>query len=592
MNYRNLFGSVASRMIITLLVVTTIVVSIVAVTVYTRTQQKVVEGQKASLHQLSGVLAGALVPALQRGDRNTISNIAYGAIKSTRIFAIAIDAGEEKYYYGRSADGQPIETDSGYLAGHDAESVSQQLLLEGKSPGRVVLYMEPSVINNYIHRSLNVTLVAIVLIDILLVIVVYAALWVLVLYPLEKLKEHAQNMGNNLSAGFVPASPENLPAEFEVVREAIDRMASNLNLHISEIEKANNRLNTTARKFPIPVGICNPINREVLFLNESLIEMLGYGPEDIRSMDDYDMKVYPDADYRVESRKLWEKGAAEALEKNLPIYPFERVMRCRNGEEKIVELSGVIAAEDFVLAIFNDITDRKLAEEEVSLQQTRLRKLTAHVQDVREEERKRIAQELHDELGQILTVAKIDLANLSQVVDSDQSQVQDNLQRLVGTIDQASDTARKISENLRPGMLDLLGLGPALEVHVNRFMASTGIQVELMLEGAGEEQNDFAVGDRVATTAFRIVQESLTNVMRYAQATQVTIHVVMLQRELVIVIKDNGIGFDAEEQKHRGSFGLLGMRERAQALSGDLILDTAPGKGVRIEASLPFADEG
>lgn len=204
---------------------------------------------------------------------------------------------------------------------------------------------------------------------------------------------------------------------------------------------------------------------------------------------------------------------------------------------------------------------------------------------MREEERRRIAREIHDELGQILTVARIDLTRLGARLDSPKDVLQQSIDDLMLILENASDTARSISENLRPGMLDLLGLGPALQSHVKQFEESAKVQCSLDMSNDGEIEVD----DHVATVAFRIVQEALTNVARHAQASQVEILVVDLGEELSIIIQDNGIGVDNLAEKQKRRFGLLGMRERTDALGGSVTVTSEPGEGVRIEASLPYS---
>lgn len=590
MKQQGLFSSVAARVTVTLLVVTTVLLSGMAGMLFKRAHDKAEHSYEGRLEIAASTLRLSFALPLKSGDEKMVESIAINTMQTDLIYAISLETASGNYYFLRNPKGNVERVDSPVIPGSGLMEEARPVMLEDELLGTLTVFMMPEFAGQSLQRWVLVTIISIVLIDLLVVFVVYATLWILVLYPLSLLKEHAQAIKNDASEIRQPSGIP-LYGEFRVVSDTIDEIAKNLKTQIVEVEKANKQFDRASRKFPIPVGIYDSESRQVLFVNDKFIQFFGYEPEDIPTVDDFDERVYPDAEYRAESRKIWEERWAKAFETGTPMYPFERIMRSKGGQEKIVELSGVIFDKRLTLGIFNDLTDRKLAEEEVQVQQNRLRKLTAHVQEVREEERKRIAQELHDELGQILTVAKIDLANLEQSLALESREVTDSVNKLVATIDQASDTARQISENLRPGMLDLLGLGPALQLHINRFQQSTQIQVDLVLEGQGEDNSEFDVDDRVATTAFRIVQEALTNVARYAQATHVSIHVVMLARELVIVVRDDGVGFDLEEQQSRGSFGLLGMRERAAALSGDLIIEASPGQGVRIEANLPIKED-
>ena len=234
-----------------------------------------------------------------------------------------------------------------------------------------------------------------------------------------------------------------------------------------------------------------------------------------------------------------------------------------------------------------EIEERKQTERDLLASQEKLRELTGHLQDVREEERARIARELHDELGQALTVLRIDLSRLSARLDEPRENLEARLASILEMLDRTSDSARAISESLRPGMLDVLGLSAAIEHHVERFSEATGIVCDLQID-----QGDFDVGDRVAIAAFRTVQEALTNVARHAEARSVRIHLSALEQELVVVVQDKGRGMPASPTGKERRHGLMGMRERARLLGGCVDIESSPGAGTRVKASLPFGKPG
>ena len=234
-----------------------------------------------------------------------------------------------------------------------------------------------------------------------------------------------------------------------------------------------------------------------------------------------------------------------------------------------------------------EIEERKQTERDLLASQEKLRELTGHLQDVREEERARIARELHDELGQALTVLRIDLTRLSARLDEPRENLEARLASILEMLDRTSDSARAISESLRPGMLDVLGLSAAIEHHVERFSEATGIVCDLQID-----QGDFDVGDRVAIAAFRTVQEALTNVARHAEARSVRIHLSALEQELVVVVQDKGRGMPASPTGKERRHGLMGMRERARLLGGCVDIESSPGAGTRVKASLPFGKPG
>jgi len=220
------------------------------------------------------------------------------------------------------------------------------------------------------------------------------------------------------------------------------------------------------------------------------------------------------------------------------------------------------------------------AESQLRQSQAQLQELAGFLQTVREEERARIARELHDELGQALTVLRIDLAWLRNKCAAFEPGIVARLAAAHGLVERTVEAVRRISEDLRPAMLDDLGLAAALEHHVARFAQSTGMACELAMN-----REEFALDERLATALFRLVQEALTNVARHAHARRVTVRIDEQDAAIQLAVADDGCGFCAAAE-HKG-FGLLGMHERVKMLGGQLAIDSAPGAGTRIEARLP-----
>ncbi len=230
-----------------------------------------------------------------------------------------------------------------------------------------------------------------------------------------------------------------------------------------------------------------------------------------------------------------------------------------------------------------DMTELKRAEEELLESQIKLRELSGHLEDVREAERTRIAREIHDELGQLLTVARIDLTRIMSMLNEPTDKIEEKLKKLISIVERTADAARTISENLRPGMLDVLGLEAALEHHIARFSEATNISCSFELN-----LGEIVVDSKVATVVFRIVQEALTNVARHSHAKSVNIQLVDLDSEILVIIQDDGCGMPkVRVGTSRSTYGLLGMSERITLLGGTLQIESAPGSGTRIEASIP-----
>jgi signal transduction histidine kinase len=207
--------------------------------------------------------------------------------------------------------------------------------------------------------------------------------------------------------------------------------------------------------------------------------------------------------------------------------------------------------------------------------------LTTRLQLAREEERTCIAREVHDELGQALTGLKIDLAWLKSRM-TDRALV-DRVQSVIVRIDGAMDTVRRIATDLRPSVLDDLGLVAAVEWQAQEFERSTGITVQLEVQAEHVDLEDIC-----ATTAFRILQETLTNVVRHARATRVKIALRVSAEALTLEVRDNGRGISAAEMASPRALGLLGSRERAIACGGELAIGGVRGKGTTVSLSIPL----
>jgi PAS domain S-box-containing protein len=234
-----------------------------------------------------------------------------------------------------------------------------------------------------------------------------------------------------------------------------------------------------------------------------------------------------------------------------------------------------------ICLIASDLSEAKRAEQELRASSEQLRSLAGRLVSVREEERARISREVHDELGQALTAVKMDLAWLAGRLPRTNSQM---LERIRSTRQLAARTiqsVRRISTELRPAVLDL-GLAAALEWQAQEFQARSGIQCKVRLL----TKEVFAPD--VSTALFRILQEALTNVARHAKATRVEVVKQKLRDRLVLRIRDNGRGFDPADPSSSKSLGLLGMRERAAILGGQVNISSAPGKGTSVTAWIPL----
>lgn len=280
--------------------------------------------------------------------------------------------------------------------------------------------------------------------------------------------------------------------------------------------------------------------------------------------------ILPDTPFIFVTGTLGEELAIETLKRGATDY----VLKTR--------LSHLVPAIHRALREAGVRTENKLAEERLRESREQLRALSVYLRYVREEERTRISREVHDELGQSLTGLKIDLAWLATHLSSDEATLYERVTGMTKSIDETIKTIRRIATELRPGILDDLGLVAALEWQTNEFENRTGIACEF------HSQLDELVLDSEVTTAFfRIFQEALTNIMLHANASQVNVRFNLVRRSLVLYVQDNGRGITISEIHDTRSIGLLGMKERASLLGGKVTFDGSPGMGTTVNIIIP-----
>ena len=243
-----------------------------------------------------------------------------------------------------------------------------------------------------------------------------------------------------------------------------------------------------------------------------------------------------------------------------------------------------------VLVINSDITERKRGEELLVLQKEQLRALAERLQWVREEDRKRVARDLHDQIGQILTAIKMDMTWMTRHLPESEGEVLARLKESIQLINDGVKAVRTICSGLRPGVLDDLGLAAAIEWQASEFASRNGVQCQVSVPPVDLHLD----GDR-ATATFRIFQECLTNVIRHAHAKSVRVALCQEEESILLVVEDDGIGFcESGFSNPLGSLGLLGMKERAQFCGGDVHISSSPGNGttvtVRVPVDIPRAE--
>lgn len=238
------------------------------------------------------------------------------------------------------------------------------------------------------------------------------------------------------------------------------------------------------------------------------------------------------------------------------------------------------------LAEAQERRERERAEEKLRSSHEQLRALNTHLQHVREEERIRIAREVHDELGQALTGLKLDLSWLAKKLPRGARPLLRKIKAMSGQIDSSIHAIRRVATELRPGILDSLGLVAAIEWQANEFQERSGITCEMKTD-----MKEAILDPEFNTVCFRIFQETLTNIIRHAKATRVEVNLAHHGDALVLTVRDNGRGITEREIVNATSIGLIGMRERAAQVGGEVLFFGLPGNGTTVTLRLPLPAE-
>ncbi len=264
---------------------------------------------------------------------------------------------------------------------------------------------------------------------------------------------------------------------------------------------------------------------------------------------------------------------------------YEVDVIAKDGRRVPVEVSSRAIYENGkivgVQGMARDITERKLAQDALQM-------FSRQLIEAQEDERRRIARELHDQIGQILTAVKMNLHTVQQFCNGSEAGVfvKDNIE----AVDEALRLVRDLSVDLRPPVLDDLGLVTALRWYADRYHIRTGLNIELFSDLSDQNQR---FSREIETACFRIAQEALTNVVRHANASEVLLELSSEEGMLLLIVKDNGVGFDVESLRRRATraatLGLISMQERAHAAGGDIQIISAPGKGTEVRFILPLS---
>jgi signal transduction histidine kinase len=360
---------------------------------------------------------------------------------------------------------------------------------------------------------------------------------------------------------------------------------------------------------PCGVFVVGGHGGQSLYINPECVRISGYDLRDVPTALVARDILFSDQETRQSQARRHEEMISGSQQE-----PFLSTIICKNGREKICETRIIGLPDGKLVGVWTDVTRREIAETELrsrekalvkakeeledrvrerTLELTEvnrelgksreeLRLLSEYLQRAREEERTRVAREVHDELGQLLTALKMDLAYCGQHLHGDRTVVGDRMGAMEKQIDLGIETVRKICSDLRPHVLERLGLQAGIDWYVRGFEKRTGIRCTAStLQEVPELDKDLSL------VLFRVLQEAMTNVVRHAGATHVRVQLEDKGDRLVLKVKDNGKGISREDVDNPSSFGIIGIRERIRFRGGKLTIVGTPGRGTTVKISIP-----
>ncbi|MGV3530436.1 MAG: PAS domain S-box protein [Flavisolibacter sp.] len=344
-----------------------------------------------------------------------------------------------------------------------------------------------------------------------------------------------------------------------------------------QLQKSEEKYKLLFDASPLPIYVMDRENFRFLAVNRATLQLYGYSKKELAKMTPMDLRAKEDVPKYIEYVKSVKANGSQGVWKH----------KNKAGNVMHVEvITHQIVYENrkALLVILNDVTEKRKSETKIRRINKELRDLSAHLQNVREEERKQIARDIHDELGQQLTALKMDISWLAKQVTGNK-EINEKMEEMIGLVNATMTSMRRITSDLRPSLLDHLGLVPAVEWLNEDAEKRYGVSIFFHADEMPEMPLE------VSTNLFRIYQEALTNVLRHAEAKQITSSLRNEKASIVLEICDDGKGIGASQRAKSKGFGLLGIKERVYATSGLYMLSSESGKGTCLKVEIPLKTE-
>lgn len=320
------------------------------------------------------------------------------------------------------------------------------------------------------------------------------------------------------------------------------------------------------------------------YVSEGSLSLLGVSPDELQKDASCFLKlIYPE-----DTPSLLETLKKSA--QTLCFWNWEGRITLADGESKWISLGATPQSNPNGLprweGIILNTTQSKLGELEVKRVQHQLLELSSHIQDAKEQERLRIAREVHDEIGSLLTAMRMDLSWLIQRLPKDNPTLTEKARTIEELVNRAITSASHLAHRLRPGFLDCFGIIAAIEIEAQEFSKRSGISCTIV-----KSQESIELPEIYSITLFRICQEALNNILKHANAQHVQIEVVKGNDHLELIISDDGVGFSESARNKPHSFGLRGVQERVAHLGGTVKIASTLGRGTQIAIFVPLLEE-
>lgn len=440
-----------------------------------------------------------------------------------------------------------------------------------------------------VNRVFMRNLVGIALVGVLALIATWFGGELFILRRLDSLVNATKRLARgDLAARIGPAYGQD---EISMLARSFDEMADSLETRTTDLNRAEAKYRTLVEQIPM-ITYITPLDKTsgTLYISPQVEAILGFSPQEWLSVADlWVRQLHPDDRQRVLHEIVGDPLRQCAIGLRSEYRMLSKDKRVVWFRDEAVVVKNELDHPQFLQGILIDITEQKRVEAELKSSGEQLRELAAHIEAIREEERTRIAREIHDELGQALTGLKMDLSWLEKRIIEAQREISfrhlhEKINSMKRLIDATVQSVRKISTELRPGILDDLGLMPAIEWQASDFQTRTGIECVV----STKVREDLPLEEKRSSAIFRIFQEILTNVARHAHATRIDICLREEDGFLILAVGDNGRGVSETESFSLKSLGILGMRERTLLLGGDFSVKGFRGQGTTVTVKIPL----